>query len=86
MPASITPGVGDPTIKKEGTPTPSVYYNCSQPGHIARNYLLPKCITDIKEMEEVEEVTDIKNILENENIQKKIPFQAKLELILQRLI
>ena len=68
MPARITPGVGDPTIKKEGTPTPLVYYNYSQPGHVARDCPLPKYITDIKEMEEVEEITNIKNISGNKDI------------------
>ena len=66
--ARIIPGVGDPAIKKEGTPAPSVCYNCSQPGHVARNYPLLKYMTDIKEMGEVEEITNIKNISGNKDI------------------
>ena len=68
MPARITPGVGDPTIKKEGTPAPSVCYNYSQPGHVARDCLLPKYMTNIKEMGEVEEITNIKDISGNKDI------------------
>ena len=68
MPARITPGVGDPAIKKEGTPTLSVYYNYSQSGYITRDCPLLKYIINIKEIGEIEEITNIKNILRNKDI------------------
>ena len=68
MPAKTIPGIRDFAIKKEGTPAPLVYYNYSQLDHVTRDYLLLKCITNIKEMEEVKEVINIENILRNEDI------------------
>jgi hypothetical protein len=36
------------------TPFNPIYYNCNKLGHVAKDYLLPRCLTDIKEIEEEE--------------------------------
>jgi hypothetical protein len=68
MPAKTTLGVRDLAIKKEGTLVPLIYYNCSQLSHVTRDCLLPKRMTDIKEMGKVKEVINVKDMSRNEDV------------------
>jgi hypothetical protein len=59
IPIRILLTIIKPAIKRESIPSLTLtYFNYSQTGYIACNYLVPKYITDIKELEEDNKLTE----------------------------
>jgi hypothetical protein len=55
----ILPTISEPAIKRESTPALTLTcFNYSQTSYMARNYLAPKHITNIKELEEDNELAE----------------------------
>ena len=76
-------------IKRESTPALTLTcFNYFQTSYMARDYLVLKHITNIKELEKNNELIEanINNMPGNKNIQEKTSFQVNLKLILQKLI
>jgi hypothetical protein len=70
IPIQILPTIIKPAIKRESTPSSTLTcFNYSQTSYIARNYPVPKCITNIKELEEDNKLieTNTDNIPGNED-------------------